>query len=74
MQWPKPVFKSKRAITTEEHAVIVARELNAERRDFYELLWYTGAAQSDALYRCVTIWGRVLSKIERSSFCCLFGM
>jgi integrase len=44
----RPVFKSKRAITTEEHAAIVARELNAERRDFYELLWHTGAAQTDA--------------------------
>ena len=25
----------------------MAREQNAERRDFYELLWHTGAAQSD---------------------------
>ena len=48
LQWPKPVFKSKRAITADEHAAIVARELNPERRDFYELLWHTGAAQSDA--------------------------
>jgi len=48
LQWPRPVFKAKRAITAEEHAAIVARELNAERRDFYELLWHTGAAQSDA--------------------------
>ena len=48
LQWPKPVFKSKRAITAEEHAAIVAREPNAERRDFYELLWHTGASQTDA--------------------------
>ena len=47
LQWPKPVFKSKRAITAEEHAAILQREQNNERRDFYELLWYTGAAQSD---------------------------
>ena len=40
LQWPKPVFKQKRAITAEEHAAIVGRELNAERRDFYELLWH----------------------------------
>jgi hypothetical protein len=40
------VFKTKRAITAEEHAAIVLREQNAERRDFYELLWHTGAAQS----------------------------
>ena len=48
LQWPKPVFKQKRAITADEHAAIVGRELNAERRDFYELLWHTGASQSDA--------------------------
>src|ERR1019366_3120493 len=41
LQWPKPVFKTKRAITAEEHAAIVARELNLERRDFYELVWHT---------------------------------
>lgn len=48
LQWPKPIFKAKRAITSEEHAAIIQREQNVERRDFYELLWYTGAAQSDA--------------------------
>jgi hypothetical protein len=47
LQWPRPVFKAKRAITAEEHAANVAREPNAERRDFYELLWHTGASQSD---------------------------
>ena len=47
LQWPKPVFKSKRAITAIEHAAIIQREQNTERRDFYELLWLTGAAQSD---------------------------
>jgi integrase len=48
LQWPRPVFKAKRAITAGEHAAIVAREQNAERRDFYELLWHTGASQTDA--------------------------
>ena len=47
LQWPKPVFKDKRAIMAEEHAAIIEREQNTERRDFYELLWLTGAAQSD---------------------------
>jgi hypothetical protein len=47
LQWPKPSFKEKRAITIEEHAAIVLREQNVERREFYELLWYTGASQSD---------------------------
>ena len=52
LQWPRPVFGEKRAITSTEHAAIVARELNPERRDFYELLWHTGASQSDAA--CLT--------------------
>jgi integrase len=50
LQWPRPVFKSKRAIMAAEHAAIVERELNPERRDFYELLWHTGASQSDAAH------------------------
>jgi len=50
LQWPKPVFRAKRATTAEEHAAIVAREPNSERRDFYELLWHTGASQTDAAY------------------------
>jgi hypothetical protein len=29
LQWPKPVFKSKRVITAEEHAAIIQREFNA---------------------------------------------
>lgn len=50
LQWPKPVFKDKRAITAQEHAAIVVHESNPERRNFYELLWHTGASQSDAAY------------------------
>jgi len=50
LQWPKPVYGVKRAITSAEHVAIVAREANQERRDFYELLWHTGASQSDAAY------------------------
>ena len=42
----------KRAITSAEHAAVLARELNPERRDFYELLWHTGASQTDAA--CLT--------------------
>jgi integrase len=52
LQWPRPVFKQKRAITAAEHAAIVEREMNPERRDFYELLWHTGASQTDAA--CLT--------------------
>jgi integrase len=48
LQWPRPVFKQKRAITSAEHEAVIAREQNPERRDFYELLWHTGASQTDA--------------------------
>jgi hypothetical protein len=44
---PSRPVPPKRAITAEEHSAIVLREQNSERRDFYELLWLTGAAQSD---------------------------
>jgi hypothetical protein len=46
-QWPKPVYKEKRAITLAEHEAIVAREQNPERRGFYRLAWHLGAAQTD---------------------------
>jgi integrase len=46
-QWPKVRYKEKRAITAKEHEEIIAREGNAERRAFYELLWALGGAQGD---------------------------
>ena len=46
--WPKIRSKSKRAITAEEHAAVIASEKNVERRAYYELLYETGAAQTDA--------------------------
>jgi integrase len=46
-QWPKIQFKDKRAITWVEHQAILGRELNVERRLYYELAWHLGAAQSD---------------------------
>ncbi len=49
-QWPKPSFKSKRAITWEEHLAIVTNEKNPERRSFYQLMWFVGAAQSDLAF------------------------
>jgi hypothetical protein len=48
--WPGFSFKEKRAITLEEHCAIVAREVNGERRAFYELAWHIGASQSDIAY------------------------
>jgi integrase len=46
--WPKIRTESKRAITAEEHAAIIESEKNPERRAYYELLYETGAAQTDA--------------------------
>lgn len=49
-QWPKIVFGAKRAITRDEHQAIVARELNPERKAFYQITWHLGASQSDVAY------------------------
>ena len=46
--WPKIRSQSKRAINAEEHAAVIASERNPERRAYYELLYETGAAQTDA--------------------------
>ena len=46
-QWPQVKHKKKRAITLGEHQRIIAAEKNPERRDFYELIWQTGASQGD---------------------------
>ena len=46
-QWPVIRFKPKRAIMFAEHADIVERERNPERKAFYELLWHLGGSQSD---------------------------
>jgi integrase len=46
-QWPPLHFGEKRAITKEEHYLIIQQERNPERRAFYELCWHLGGAQSD---------------------------
>jgi integrase len=46
--WPKIRSQSKRGITPEEHAKIIASEQNPERCAYYELLDETGASQTDA--------------------------
>jgi integrase len=46
-KFPEIKHKERRAITAEEHAKIIAREGNPERRDFYELCWQFGGSQSD---------------------------
>jgi len=45
--WPKIQFKSKRAVTLDEHQKIIARESDPEKRAYYELLWHLGGAQTD---------------------------
>lgn len=49
-KFPKIEHKDQRAITAEEHAKIIARQRNPERRDFYELCWFFGASQSDVAH------------------------
>jgi len=46
--WPKLTSPPKRGITADEHARIMQVEQNAERKLYYELLWETGASQTDA--------------------------
>ena len=46
--WPKPKPKPKRAITAAEHRKLVEGTHNQEWRSFFEVLWETGAAQTDA--------------------------
>ena len=45
--WPPVIYGAKRATTDTEHAQILGREPNAERRAFYEMCWHLGASQSD---------------------------
>lgn len=49
-RWPAIKFKEKRGITLAEHQAIVARELNPERKAFYQLAWHLGASQSDVAF------------------------
>ena len=46
-QWPAVVYGAKRAITEAEHQAILARELNPERKAFYQMAWHLGTSQSD---------------------------
>ena len=47
--WPKYEPKDRRGITQAEHESVLQKEKNAEWKLFLELLWETGAAQSDAV-------------------------
>ena len=45
--WPTIRIKARRGITLQEHQRILEAEGNPERKAYYQLLWETGAAQSD---------------------------
>jgi integrase len=65
--WPAVVTKKKRGITLEEHQRIIAAEQNVERRLYYEFLWETGAAQTDAAQFCAEQidWQRRILSYQR---------
>lgn len=46
-KFPKIKHKEKRGIKPQEHARILEREGNEERRDFYDLCYHLGGSQSD---------------------------
>jgi integrase len=50
--WPKATPKPRRGVTRQEYDQIIAAEGNAERRAYYQLLWETGAAQTDGALIC----------------------
>ena len=45
--FPNVKYKPKRGINEEEHVLIIDREKNLERRDFYELCWFLAGSQGD---------------------------
>ncbi len=47
LQWPTVTHKDKRAITFQEHQIILAREKNPEMNAYLRLLWHLGGAQTD---------------------------
>jgi integrase len=46
-QWPAIHYREKRAVTREEHELIVNRENNLEMRAFLWCCWHLGGSQSD---------------------------
>jgi integrase len=49
-RWPAIHHKEKRAITKEEHEIIIASETNAEMRAFLRCCWHIGGSQSDVAH------------------------
>ena len=49
-QWPAIHYKEKRAVTREEHELILSRERNSEMRAFLWCCWHIGGSQSDVAH------------------------
>ena len=49
-RWPAIHYKEKRAITWDEHQLILSRENNAELRAFLWCCWHIGGSQSDVAH------------------------
>ena len=49
-QWPPIHHKEKRAVTREEHNLLLDREKNPEMRAFLQCCWHIGGAQSDVAH------------------------
>ena len=49
-RWPAIHYKEKRAITREEHELILSRERNQEMRAFLHCCWHIGGSQSDVAH------------------------
>jgi integrase len=45
--WPQVIHKDQRAIKFEEHQRILERELNQERKAYYQICWHIGGSQTD---------------------------
>src|SRR5208283_5024241 len=49
-QWPAIHYKEKRAVTREEHELILSRERNPEMHAFLWCCWHIGGSQSDVAH------------------------
>lgn len=49
-QWPPVRYREKRAVTVDEHALILSHEANSELRAFFSYCWHLGGAQSDVAH------------------------
>lgn len=65
--WPVVRSQRRRGISATEHRQIIAAETNEERRDFYQMLWEIGAAQTDAAQLCAenVDWTRRILSYQR---------